>query len=99
MVNGYAGFFPPLYDALQRLMNEEFPSYRSLCALHELGRADTVVVDRRWLSGNAAGLESPDVGRLLLPAYQDREVAIYRLRPGPGDCRAASTAESGPRPR
>jgi hypothetical protein len=89
MLNGYAAYFPPLYDAMQRLLREEFPSYRSLCALHELAGADTLVVDRRWLEDNASRFADREVRRLLLPAYSDAEAAIFRLRPSPSDCRPA----------
>jgi hypothetical protein len=92
MLNGYAAFFPPVYDALQKLLNEEFPDYRSLCALHELAGVDTVVVDRRWVDDNPSRFAGPEVRRLLLPVYQDGAVAIFRLRPTPADCRPDSGA-------
>jgi len=87
MLNGYAAFFPPLYDALRRLAGEEFPSYRTLCALHEGAGVDTVVVDRRWLVDHSSRFGGREVRRLLWPAYQDGEVAVFRLRPAPSDCR------------
>jgi hypothetical protein len=87
MLNGYAAYFPPLYDAMQKLLNEEFPSYRSLCALREVTGVDTVVVDRRWLADNSSLFAGREVRRLLLPAFQDGEVAIFRLKPSPSDCR------------
>jgi hypothetical protein len=87
MLNGYAAYFPPVYDGMQRLLSEEFPSYRSLCALHDMAGVDTVVVDRGWLADRSFRFGDREVRRLLRPAYQDGDVAIFSLRLLPSDCR------------
>jgi hypothetical protein len=85
MLNGYSGYFPAIYDSFEKLLNEEFPSYRSLCALHEAAGINTVIVDRRP-EASPRLFDDPEVRRLLTPAYRDDDVLIFRLAPSAADC-------------
>jgi len=86
MLNGYSGYFPPVYDRFRKLIGEGLPDYRSLCALNKEAGINAVVIDRNWQLPNAGFLDDRDARRLLALAYQDEEVKIYRLAPPASDC-------------
>jgi hypothetical protein len=86
MLNGFAGYFPAGYNRLQGLLNAEFPSYRSLCALAREAGITTVIIDRPWEASGHALIVDQDSRRLLMPVYRDEEVEIFRLEPTSADC-------------
>ena len=85
LLNGYSGFFPPLYLRLVAAMRE-FPDARSLEALHIRGARYAVIHGERLAPEEYQRLiRAIDAYRceLTLVArrpWQGREISLYRLQ-------------------
>ncbi len=95
LVNGYSSYFPvarapdgtifQAYNAFQLAMAREYPGFQLLCVLALALGANTVVVDRPWLTRHPH--ERDAFPGFLRRVYEDREVAIYDLGVSRGACR------------
>jgi len=75
MLNGYSGFRPPSYEKSYEAMRE-FPSDRSLLALHELGVTDVVVHGRDYGEDRVRELATlPSLRQLA----HDGDITIFQL--------------------
>jgi hypothetical protein len=90
MINGYSSNFPPGYGRFQLEANERFPDYDLLCSMNERMGVNTLVIDQSWLAARRTAMDAEGARSLLVPAYEDAQVRIYRLTPPQGHCVAGS---------
>jgi hypothetical protein len=80
LVNGFSGFFPPGYDALNRAM-QDFPSAESLALLEEIGVRYVVVHNNLFTVAERTGIKthiSAFANRVRLVAH-DPPDDVYQL--------------------
>ncbi len=98
LVNGYSGFFPPLYEELQRRWRES-PVARNVCEAAELGVRYLIVHEAELVAESVVTLRSELAG--LAPMAREAvrlgDDVVYELSPAPA---AAGGPEApGPAPR
>jgi hypothetical protein len=84
LVNGYASNFPSVYREFMLAMGAEFPKPILACALRTIFGANLLIVDQEWLSAHRHAFD--ELMPLLIPAYSDPAVAIFRLSPPSDAC-------------